>query len=174
MVTLNILCFFAYFLQVYCVPKPIFNGLNAEKNTYPYQVSLRYPSNDTVPIYKHFCGGSIIHRRFVLTAGHCMQYLINTQKENKKIQILVGTIFLDNGGVTYGVQEVIVHDKWNNITIANDLALIRTNRTIIFNESVRKIELATERPPDGSKAIITGWGITRVCFDIKLFIRVSD
>lgn len=30
----------------------------------PYQVSIQYSE-------KHFCGGVIVHPRFILTAGHC-------------------------------------------------------------------------------------------------------
>lgn len=46
----------------------IVGGGNATK-PYPYQVSLQSPKKHTTDQYDHFCGGSIITTRHVLTAG---------------------------------------------------------------------------------------------------------
>lgn len=46
----------------------IIGGQNAEDGQFPYQVSLRTKLSN-----KHFCGGSIISSRFILTAAHCSE-----------------------------------------------------------------------------------------------------
>ncbi|VEL35340.1 unnamed protein product [Protopolystoma xenopodis] len=42
----------------------IFGGLNPEANEYPWLVSLKVHG-------RHFCGGSILHAKWVITASHC-------------------------------------------------------------------------------------------------------
>ena len=48
--------------------KRIINGENSDAHEWPWQVSLQYSVNSS-----HFCGGSIIHSRWVLTAAHCLE-----------------------------------------------------------------------------------------------------
>lgn len=46
----------------------VVGGLRAAEGQFPYMVSLRYTST-----YAHFCGGTIISNRYVLTAAHCTE-----------------------------------------------------------------------------------------------------
>ena len=44
----------------------IVNGMDASPREVPWQVSIQ-------EFGKHFCGGSVIHPYFVLTAAHCVE-----------------------------------------------------------------------------------------------------
>ena len=46
--------------------RAITNGFPIEIQNAPYQVSIHKSSGD------HFCGGSIIDNKYVLTAAHCV------------------------------------------------------------------------------------------------------
>ncbi|XP_046430238.1 chymotrypsin-2-like [Neodiprion fabricii] len=129
----------------------IVGGSNAVDGAYPYQVSLR-----NVRTGQHFCGGSIINRKWILTAAHCVttyQYL------PVLMSAVVGTNTLDQGGLSYLARSVIVHPEYNALLIRNDIALVELGLSLIYTSKIRPILLPTE---DFTKAnypaVLTGWG----------------
>ena len=58
-----------------CGFKPVLtrvaNGVNALPHSWPWPISLRTNGG------KHFCGGSLIHPEWVLTAAHCIEDIID-------------------------------------------------------------------------------------------------
>lgn len=125
-------------------------GRNATRGQFPYLASLQ-----TIR-FEHFCGGSIIANRWILTAAHCI-----FQRTAGTYRISVGSN-QHNAGTTHGILSVFPHINFNINTNQNDIATIRTQNPIIFNEFVSPIPVATTLLPFTSRVTIAGWGQNRV------------
>lgn len=155
MLTWTIFVLFGYVLQVICVPKPILGGLDAKPNTYPYNVALSKTSGQ-------FCGGSIISKNWILTAGHCM-YKTNVSE----VVIIAGSISLSSPqAYTYKGKYGMFHEGYNpDITgQLHDIYLLApTEEIVLIKNIVWPIQLAVVNPPDNSIVTATGWGYSNVC-----------
>lgn len=54
----------------------IVGGVDAEFGSVPWTASLRYAPADTIFGAAHFCGGTLISNRTILTATHCLANLL--------------------------------------------------------------------------------------------------
>ncbi|KAK2586780.1 hypothetical protein KPH14_011807 [Odynerus spinipes] len=127
----------------------IVGGLTAKEGQFPHQVSLRYEN-------KHYCGGSVLNKRWILTAAHCL-----SQFNVSKIAVVLGTVTLDKGGDVYKVSQTIPYKEYNSQKISNDIGLVKVDRDIEFNDKVKPINLPTENFKDvGSYVTLSGWGKT--------------
>ncbi|XP_073820382.1 chymotrypsin-2-like [Musca autumnalis] len=124
----------------------IVGGSIAEDGLAPYQVSLQ-------TIWGHFCGGCIIDKDWVLTAGHCV---INKYMED--ILVMTGSQNLAKPGPLYGVDQVHVHCNYDKPTYHNDIALLHLNTSIVWNEKTQSVPLPTKPMEDGADVLLTGWG----------------
>lgn len=137
----------------YSVIEPrIVGGENAEEGQFPYQISLRSKFTRS-----HFCGGSILSSRFLLTAAHCTQ-MDNADPAN--IYAVVGALHLLGGGIEIQLDTITVHEGWDRSRLLNDLSLLRTAEEIVFSDTIQPIALPTENLPTEGNAhvILSGWG----------------
>ena len=69
----------------------------------------------------------------------------------------------DERVLTYGIEEIFMHPNYLsnqiNYIIKNDIALLKLNDTVKFNEYLYPICLPTIQPED-QKAVLTGFGRT--------------
>eukprot|EP01025_Chloroclados_australasicus_P046603 TRINITY_DN513_c0_g2_i1.p2 TRINITY_DN513_c0_g2~~TRINITY_DN513_c0_g2_i1.p2 ORF type:complete len:155 (+),score=7.21 TRINITY_DN513_c0_g2_i1:226-690(+) len=56
------------------IPLPkLIGGVNASWGEFPFMVSLQEPhGNDELSYLQHFCAGTLINRKLILTAAHCI------------------------------------------------------------------------------------------------------
>jgi len=133
----------------------IVGGEDTAVGEIPYQISLRYAGSS------HRCGGSIIGKKWVLTAAHCVD-------SGSGFEILAGQTKLSdsNSGSpqTHSVEVVFIHPNYTrkytklDPYIDGDIALLKLEDEITFNDHVKAVEFA----PSGYKAtdslLVTGWG----------------
>ncbi|XP_050075446.1 chymotrypsin-1-like [Anopheles maculipalpis] len=127
--------------------QPIFGGTDAKEGAAPYQVSLQH-------IGQHFCGGSIIADRWILTTRLCIENTIPCC-----ISVLVGTNDKQSGGSRYDVDRILPYGSWNASIEKNDIALVRLSTPLKISERVKIIKYSTAAfIPDNATLTVTGWG----------------
>lgn len=130
----------------------IVGGHLAKLGEAPHQVSLRFRTYDF-----HFCGGSIINKRWVLTAAHCVSNFRPNQ-----LEIVAGNLKLGFGGKRYRVERIVSHKGFKYSTVENDIALVKLVRDVQFSKEVNAIKL-NSRFLEGTEPVsLYGWGLTNV------------
>ncbi|XP_055596059.1 chymotrypsin-2-like [Uranotaenia lowii] len=125
----------------------IVGGQNAASGQFPYQVSLRSAQN------AHFCGGSIVNNRWILSAAHC-----TIGRTTANTRVVVGTHLLNSGGVMHNAQAIINHPSYNANTLANDISVVHTATVIAFTNLAQPIGLAANFINTAAGALASGWG----------------
>ncbi|XP_037373957.1 chymotrypsinogen 2-like [Talpa occidentalis] len=129
----------------------IVNGKDARPGSWPWQVSLQDRKG------LHFCGGSLINEKWVVTAAHCG---VSTS------HLVVAGVF-DKGSKKENVQvlriaQVFRHPNYNTITLNNDITLLKLATPARFSKIVSPVCLpsAEDTFPAGALCVTTGWGRT--------------
>ncbi|XP_058808167.1 trypsin-1-like [Phymastichus coffea] len=134
-------------------PSRIVGGRETSIEEHPWQVSLQAYGF-------HFCGGSIISEKVILTAGHCTQ-----SYPAKMMTVRVGSSRTAEGGALLQVDEIVRHEnfKINMFGIPeNDVAILKLKTPVTLGKTTQPIPLfdLAEEAIEGSLATISGWGAT--------------
>lgn len=135
----------------------IVGGKDATLGQFPYQATLREKG-----YHYHFCSGSILSSRFLLTAAHCTHGWFTDE-----IYAAVGTLHSSiyssiEDGVVVQLEKFIEHEDFNVATQMNDISLIRTVEDILFTDVIQPIALPIQNLADDKNINVTisGWGMT--------------
>ena len=131
---------------------------------YPWQIALIANSAD--PYHSQYCGGTLIADRWVLTAAHCF-----LPDKYPRTWVAAGITNLDDAATSGELVEVerwYVHDRFNEINVDNDIALLRLKTSINrerCGDRCQPIGLVTPEIEDdvmapSTPAWVTGWGDT--------------
>uniref|UniRef100_A0A6B2EGH1 Putative serine protease 18d n=1 Tax=Phlebotomus kandelakii TaxID=1109342 RepID=A0A6B2EGH1_9DIPT len=135
----------------------VVGGIPANLGEFPHMAVIGMPDPDGNST-KWFCGGSLISERYILTAAHCIIRTIPTVIRLGELDIT-----RDNDGATpqdYGVETIISHPDYKGSSVYNDLALIRLDKNVEFNQFIRPACLAKEWTSSDSRVTAYGWGHT--------------
>uniref|UniRef100_T1DHD0 Putative serine proteinase n=1 Tax=Anopheles aquasalis TaxID=42839 RepID=T1DHD0_ANOAQ len=145
----------------------IIQGTVASDHEFPYQVSLQWNyNNGSRP--KHFCSGSILNPRWILTAAHCEGDFTS----NGWIEVVAGVNNIaieDSAEQRRNVSRFVQHERYNLMTLQNDIAVLRLSEALHLNDRIKTITLATGNSVivDDTISKFAGWGsISDTWFDV--------
>ncbi|KAG8431166.1 hypothetical protein GDO86_019327 [Hymenochirus boettgeri] len=149
----NDLKYFLLYLPPECgvtlVSSRIVGGQNAKPGLWPWQVSFR--SNG-----RHFCGGSLITNRWIVSAAHCFQNI-----PTSLVTVYLGSYNLTDPNpneVSLSVNHIIIYPNYT--ADGGDISLVELSSNVIYTNYILPVCLPAPTVifPTGLKCWVTGWG----------------
>lgn len=149
----------------------IVGGAPATPGEWPWQVAL-VDGAATGPNYwdDQFCGGSLVHPQWVVTAGHCVTDNSGNVEAPTSIDIVAGIYNLSSPAGGYqqrDVIQIIRHPNYNDSTLNNDIAMLKLASPVTIGGSGETSTALVQLAPAslgtlaGTNSWVTGWGTTQ-------------
>ena len=133
----------------------VVGGVETSTKEFPHMARLGYPGLDGI---KWGCGGTIISRRYILTAGHCVQ-----GKYGQPTFVKIGDD--DSDPQTFRVSRVIAYPEYRYPRQYHDIALVEVDRGIRFDNYFGPACVNSRTITGNNSVIATGWGSTSLFED---------
>ncbi|KAF4079811.1 hypothetical protein AMELA_G00182570 [Ameiurus melas] len=131
----------------------IVGGKEAWPHSWPWQAALCFADMPA-------CGGAILSQYWIVTASHCFR----RYSKESFWSVKAGKHDMENEHESCQqnskVAKIITHKDFNGITKENDIALLKLQTPLVFDECVRPIPVWSGDLPSLKRCAITGWGST--------------
>ncbi|KAH8295882.1 hypothetical protein KR044_001279, partial [Drosophila immigrans] len=134
----------------------ILDGIPVDDGIYPHMAAIAISSIGDI---KYRCGGSLISKRHVLTAAHCVN------NDLTPVSVRLGTVNIDQVNNHYQdinvTNNIKVHPDFVSSSKYNDVAILELAEEAKLSYYIYPACLETNPvdPPAASKLFVAGWGI---------------
>ncbi|XP_046671209.1 serine protease snake-like [Homalodisca vitripennis] len=133
----------------------VYGGENAWAGEHPHMASVGFGPEIRI-LWR--CGGSLISKRFVMSAAHCSE----PEGLGKARWVLLGAIDIryKDGPMRqqFQIVEHHVHKDYRSHLLYNDIVLFRLDRDVQFTRFVAPACLYQGLTEPEGRAVVTGWG----------------
>ncbi len=145
-------------------PQPrIVGGVEATPGSWPWMAAIVTAGEQNL-FFGQFCGGTVIHPNWVLTAAHCFLDSTNTFVDTGKLpDVVVGIHNLNtDSGQRVAASRILAHPNYDPVSNDNDIALLQLASPVGVS-SVMKLPgpiVDASVAAAGTQATAIGWGNT--------------
>lgn len=132
--------------------KRIQDGTEAKSGQWPWMASLRWKG-------KHICSGTLIGSKWLLTAAHCLEYLLASE-----VEVVLGSRSVNRyvkGELRLTINKTFIHEKFDDDRLNNDIALLRLKTSGVSTPFIRPLCLSESLINETQDCMIAGWGHTK-------------
>ncbi|XP_071759396.1 trypsin-3 [Centroberyx gerrardi] len=131
----------------------IIGGQEVAPYSIKYQASLQYETR------QHYCGGTLVHPQWVVSAAHCWR-----PSSLMKVVLSEHNLSVEEGfEQVFNVSKIFVHN-YNYKSFNNDIMLIKLSEPATLNAYVQPVQLPDENTPQlrHDTCTVSGWGVTQI------------
>ncbi|XP_072948296.1 trypsin-4-like [Epargyreus clarus] len=135
-------------------------GNTTDTKNYPYMAAIIING-------RLWCAGTIVDVNWVLTAAHCLNYVLHVSPMKtlgQFVKVRVGSSRPHEGGVLMEVAGAVRHPKFEEEPVPHaDVALLKLEENLVFDNYVNLLKIydGMREPFAQSFIVVTGWGTTR-------------
>ncbi|KAI5632501.1 trypsin domain-containing protein [Phthorimaea operculella] len=107
------------------------------------------------PIESHYCGGSVLNQKIILTAAHCTPGRL---KKGSILYIMAGDESILKMDTLRQVKHFTRHKDYDKETVANDISLLYLLEDLELGPRIQRVSIRSEFPLDVQTAQVAGWG----------------
>lgn len=162
----------------------VIGGNDARLGDSPWSASLQAlvsrPGTGGVE-YRHYCGGTIISEYYILTAAHCLDFMVGRES---RLFVVIGDLnwrmsAASLHGRRFGVEKLIIHGGYKSTAFGHDIGLIKTKESmkplkVNGRYIVNSVCLPERNEEHSGEAELVGWGLFSNRNEMADSLQIAD